>query len=178
MYKEVIEKGNDFIERYTQILGDEKLMEDPKVGVTHSEFQRWVDQASSLVARVKPDLVDEWALVIASLNSKLAINKSPIEGYRKHVNDCLAFIQCNIPEPKWFHELISFVMLFKPSFVNKVTIFVVGGGISIIASPLLDKLLGAFLEEYLGIEYDIPHPGWGFGLVIIGLIYNIWMNKK
>lgn len=70
--------------------------------------------------------------------------------------------------------LLDLIKLFKPKAYNTIAIVIVVSGLSLISTPLLEKLIGSFLKK----EYSIDVTGEndvvvGLVLVASALIYHL-----
>lgn len=71
-------------------------------------------------------------------------------------------------------KIIEIIKLFKPSFYNKITWTIVVAGITLLGTPLLERILNAILEKEYNITItDDKDSLIGVLLVVIALTYNL-----
>jgi len=73
-------------------------------------------------------------------------------------------------------NFLKIAKFFKPEFYNKITWLVVGSGLALLAGkPLLEVLLSAYLEKYFALSISNQYDSLiGVGLVVFGLVYNLF----
>lgn len=74
--------------------------------------------------------------------------------------------------------IVELIKLIKPEFYNKLTWTMVIAGIALLSTPLWQDIVVAALDKYLGLNVSLAgSPIWGFGLIIIGLVYHFVTNS-
>lgn len=76
------------------------------------------------------------------------------------------------------NELLDLIKIIRGQAYNRITIYTIGGGITILTSPWWIEILENFLGKELNIPLTDSLTKWlGFILIIVSLIYNYTMSR-
>lgn len=76
-------------------------------------------------------------------------------------------------------HIIKTVKLLRPKFYNTITLILVTSGISLMSTPLIERIVNLYLKKEYNLQVtDGVDPYWGISLILLGLIFWLFAKKS